>query len=870
VSVITIDIKKLLNNEILIIGFIVSVAIYTLSNSIGFTPISLFFGLIGFIFIPGFMFACILRKKILIDAIGYSFILGLALQILLIAFYSIISSIIHLDFNILLIMTSAFLLVVLRTLVFKMRVTLGIHELKITLEESFRNPLTYVFIFAFVIRLYYISFNTESFMPDAALYLDSSRTLVLKGIFSSNVLYDESLGALAKNGLIDHSFIIYLFGIFFKISTVSLSSALITIAFLGAILVYPIYSLATAIFGKSVGLLAAIILSIHPLFIYYSATVFGPEISGLIFLIASLYLAIEGFKAKSLSLLLLSGLFLGISEELWWYPFYVVVFLIPFIFVIYYDRSKPTITNKRFMLNTLIAISCLLAYTIALKLGSLYYLYIPIVLFEIILFILSYKIGCDHIYLASSFVVGIIIPTMISIIKNYLVPSSVNLIVQEANTVGLIPSMFNAFTFFFKSSSLSGGAIDLSRYLTNYATIFVIILFFLAFMSSNKIKIKLVLGGIILLNCILLALRPPPTYPEYLSSNGRYYLLPISLMIIVGSTFLIRFAKLSTLDLSSITIRLKKKNKMIRLSLLSSILVVSILLGLFFIPEYQSNLELISNDKPLEKYGWSNNMLNWISNNTGLADTLLTSRARELAWLTNRATVVVDNGTAGKLDELSIRFNATYLVTDDYLYWTSPSLRDFSTSMTQIGEILMPSDTILSILSNSSISSNSYKLDYSDSSKNLKIWKIIPPDRLLLDSEVENISSSVWMVGNGEKKVKGENAFSIIIGENNTYAYTYTKYSTFNISMPKDAAKFFAWNLTNIYESTLQRIELWENGQHISDINPPSTVGVWITNLQTSKIDDLRIVISGNATGYISVNWLAIGSYIAFETPNLS
>lgn len=872
-------ILKPIKQDVIFLVFILALGLYYIvKNSLLGSPfISLLLGLLCFIFVPGYYLTKVVRSKIgKLDALGYSFIFGIMLEILQVTFYSILSIFTVVDFTVIQLVGTICLVIFLKIIAYKFCISFNAYAIKEDLAESKRNPIIFILAAAIIFRLYFSSFNTGTIMPDASLYLDSARTLVSKGVFSSNIIWDENLLSLTSTGLLEHASFTFIVASFFEISTASMTIALFAIGLIGSFLIYPLSDFSKQFFGKTVGIIVAAIIAIQPLFVYFSATLFGPEISGLLFLFTALYILIRGVKSRSAFVLFISGVLFGISEEIWWSQFFIFVAFIPIFFAIFIDEQH---SPRRLCLSLIISGIIVLAYAFALKIYSLYFIYVPIVMAELIaLLIVSFKNRIQtvttsiirQVNLVLWLVTGLIISTIVSVIRHYILPSSVSSVAQGAIDAGLVPRIFNAFTSFLKASSLSG-VFDYSKYLSEYASILIVLLFFLAFLFTRKISSKILLSSIILLDCILISLTPPPSYPLYLSSEGRYFLLPVSLMIIVASTFLVEIVKMSYPPIRSVIIKIGKKAKTHKIPIATAVILLPILFSLFFIPQYTANLQSISDANTIEKNGWSNNLLGWLKNNTSLQDVVLTSRARELAWFTNRQTVSIANIqesainiSYNRIDQLSKKYNCTYLVADSYLYWTLPELRDlYLPRNTSIGTVKLSEDDLISYLTNGSIEGYSYKLVYFEAlnESQVCVWKILPSADITFTSNYEDFSASNLVIGNnGSKVLTRDNSLQIIIGKNQSYAYSYSR-SALNLTLDENSVQFFAWNVTNLQGVKIARVELWREGQHFTDITPPSVTGIWVETLNLQRIDDLRIVISGNPSGSLTIKWLAIGSY---------
>jgi hypothetical protein len=822
-------------------------------------------GLVSFIFVPGYYVTSLVRQKIDVDVIGFSLIFGIAIQIVNLGIYYVLSVFWSLPFDVVLLASTGLSVVILKLLALKTKVRTDFAEVKLLFHKSLTNPVTYIFLIAFLVRFYAISFNSTSILPDASMYLDSARTLFSKGIFSSNIINDESFPSnpyLTTNGLFEHAFMASIFSIFFYISNVSLSSALVATAFLSSLIVYPVYGLTQKFFGKPSAIIASILITFNPLFIYFSSILFGPEIIGLLFLLLGIYILIEGADKKSPFLLLLAGLLIGIVYEIWWAYVFFILPLLPVILILFLDNTQLL---KKKIINLLIYAVVIFLYAFGLKVYSLSFIFLPVIAIEAILLLVSFKINFRQGFYSSSLVVGMIIPSLLKVTRHYLIPIQVTPTLVEVGNRGLLPSIFNAFTYFFKSSTLNG-FIDYGKYFEFHVTSLLLILFVISILIGAKWKEKFVLGSILFIHLLLVSLMPPPAYPQSLYSIGRFYLLPAALLTVGGSVFLYHvFKKVSS---SSLQIHNVQSKPIIKKDRLLSVLCILLLVGLFstyFIPQYVSRTNALSDDNVFKKYGWSPTMFTWIEENASQA-TFLSSRAREFAWFTNQhvANIMYPNMSLDKIGytqiiSLSDQFNASYILTDQYFYWNFPNLRDLCT-MNSMGTVYIPKNVLLSLISNETSINRAFELVYSDNSNSYtKIWKIIEPSAI--DLEIKYNESNLNGLSAGNQGKIDSASGTLTIGDKKDYTYTYRK-TPLNLTLSQNNPSFFLWNVSGYENVEVKRIELWSNnGTHALDLLPPTINGVWITYLNIQDVDDLRIVISGTSGGYLATSQLMFGTF---------
>lgn len=143
----------------------------------------------------------------------------------------------------------------------------------------------------------------------------------------------------------------------FKNDTLSLT---FLSAFLGSLLLVPFYFLCKKVAGKTSAILATILISITPIHVFSSISVFS-EIPGEFFMILSAYLIYRGRLSSKLLLLgsFLAGISLGVR-------FAEITIVIPLLIVVYFFRKDLLVTIKSlvfFLLGILTWFTPLIAIT---------------------------------------------------------------------------------------------------------------------------------------------------------------------------------------------------------------------------------------------------------------------------------------------------------------------------------------------------------------------------------------------------------------------------------------------------------------------------------------------------------------------------
>jgi len=721
-----------------------------------------------------------------------------------------------------------------------------------------------IFFFAIIIRLWYSSYNTQSILPDASLYLDIARNLVSTGTFSSHVINDSTsllTPYAVQNGLVEHVPVTFSFGFFMLLGGVGLRSALWSSILGGSLLIFPIGWITRSLVGPRASIVASLLASVDPLFLYYSSSLFGPEI--LATLLATYSLALLVSDSGHLRFrILIAGTCLGLVDAMW-FPLFYVTILFFFVVAVWTARSHkmvPLIARQ-----LVLAIALLFSTVVALKITSLYFISVPIALVCTLSLIFSKRVGRIF-QLCNYFTFGALVAPMLIFLRQYELPVLVGPTVQNSISNGLSGSIFEAFIIFFQGGSFSG-FLDFYRYFTYYETIVLMALFLIFIAYNRKPIILFATVGVICEYWVLVSFLPPPVFPMYLDSFGRFFLLPTALTIIAASWSLDRI--ISVIERVSARVRpTTGKSWVPRIPSLIGCAFMIICIGISFYPQYGIDMKYVATSTtPSFIYGWNDGMIQWIVQNTSSSSVLMSPGARELAWLTHRNSVdiVYPNMTPAQitfveLSVLSHRFNATYLVTDGYFDTVYPKLNDLLKPVpsAETGETVVPSAAMMELASNQTINYDGYELVFKSST--VQIWRIIyPVDIARHWQQVSTFSQSSWSAGNYGSLL--DNGRQLVIGPSQNYTYTHSTVPL-NIHSTEGSEILVGMNVTAITNSNIDRIEIWNStNARVDNLFPPSSVGVWYAYFSEPSIDDLRLVISGSPGGSLNLNWFLISIY---------
>jgi asparagine N-glycosylation enzyme membrane subunit Stt3 len=325
--------KSLVIFAVFYLGFFI--AYYYITPFSSLYALRILLGVIALIFIPGFLFSLILKSVFsLIEELGFSLIFGLMLQALnVVIMWALLDNLIigFMESICILTLVEVFIMVVF----IKRK---GLWSFQGYSKNVFDILLLVVFSVSILLSFWYQSFNINYITPDGAYYCDIARNIVTEGLFKPKSLiptsFDPVLGPIEQLGFFGHPLVSFTLSLFFAIGGVSYFSAKLMTLFLGSLLVFPVYSLCKELFNEKVGIIAALIVALLPLRVFYSSILFGNEmVSNLYFLLAFFFFTL-GFKHnKHWEYLVLSGAFLFLTNLAWLqaqFFFPVVPFLLAF------------------------------------------------------------------------------------------------------------------------------------------------------------------------------------------------------------------------------------------------------------------------------------------------------------------------------------------------------------------------------------------------------------------------------------------------------------------------------------------------------------------------------------------------------------
>lgn len=199
--------------------------------------------------------------------------------------------------------------------------------------------------------------------PDGALYLSQARNSVLEGTFSARVSGDSLvIPEWTSLGLSTHPFVVFALSVFFLIGDPSYGTGKLMALFSSLMLGAVCYYIARELFGAFAGLVAALLLALHPWFLFWSAVLYGPEILATLWLSTFLFILTYAksnqmlTRRLALSLGVTAVLVLGSQYVLFWGIFLALPVLLAI-------QGRASLKHKTFLLTfSLVLVSIPFAY----------------------------------------------------------------------------------------------------------------------------------------------------------------------------------------------------------------------------------------------------------------------------------------------------------------------------------------------------------------------------------------------------------------------------------------------------------------------------------------------------------------------------
>jgi hypothetical protein len=323
------------------------------SNLLALQVAKLLVGLLILVFIPGIYIVNLLNKEA-VNNIAFAFIFGFLLQLLNVYVIWWLQTLIGtVNFlNALYIMTTGFVLLSSALEIYSKR------EIRYTFFLKGDWFLIIPLVAMIFIVIFYPGLDA-AFHSDGAAYLDLARRVVVDNSFSSHLVQAPNSWAEAQwsTGMIDHFFGYAGIAVFFALSNVTIVVAKFMLLFVGVLSVFPLYAIANKLLNRSVARLAVLFASLSPIILYHLSLIGGPDIISLLFSLTTLYffLLAADEEKPSLRISIACGIVFFVSWYAWLLNGYVLLLLLPVIFVLHNTRmSRKQIGLGLFLLLSLI------------------------------------------------------------------------------------------------------------------------------------------------------------------------------------------------------------------------------------------------------------------------------------------------------------------------------------------------------------------------------------------------------------------------------------------------------------------------------------------------------------------------------------
>jgi hypothetical protein len=656
--------------------------------------IRLIIGLLGLIFLPGFVLTIIALDDKNAN-VGFSLILGFLLQLFNIyaiwAFHIFYGPV---NFVFLVYVLTIIEVVSLIIVSYKRKLTLGIDKLLNALKTD-KDLIVLVFIYLA------LAFYWQQWAPaphsDGAAYLDMARNVVEKGSFHSNMLYPTTTWSYVEcsSGMHIHMFGYFAIALFFLLGNISLLSGKIMLIFTGLLIILVVYELARELFNTNVARLAALITAVSPEILTHVGLVGGPEIPSALFTIFAIYLLIKAPTSKrKLSLGSVAGLSLFVACYAWYFNFFVFVTFLPFLFI--YVSMK----NREFKVtDSLVFLTLLLSFIVEWRLLlNLFYAIIGIQIPSLIIAVsaltylyhfkkekagktlLTFAVMMLMLYFA--FYSRVIASDFIPQLQQFVASVQPGIKVVTSNVEQDIGVLSRAF-------SLE----EVNKYWSMYwdgvygfLGIVVVFLGFVALARIDKIKETALIISFPLLQALWWGLFViiDGFQPRYIvCSSLFYFILAASTIEMVCSYAL---ANLNIVNKLRVNLKVKPGKIIHDISTrgLVASFVIILVLGSFFnstFALYDKHKKVMEGWNYPEYFGW-HPAIEWIRDNTSVNDVIMSRSANYFAWYTGRkiAWPPIDSNT--KLWDLvnAIKYyRANYLLLDERTYSLYPNIRGLYT-----------------------------------------------------------------------------------------------------------------------------------------------------------------------------------------------
>ncbi len=727
-----------------------------------------------------------------------------------------------------------------------------IKQIKIPFEDIFSIKLSadlrIILIIAILLRITMLFLSQESIAPDASLYSDYARNII-NGTFSSTIVNEPSMIALWNNiEFCEHQAFIYIASFSFILIPPLISGPAPILSLIGILLIFPVYRIAKHHFGEFSGTMAAIIVAIHPLFVFHSTVAYGPEITSLLII---LYGVILLFSNPKLNLYTLSfaGLLFGLVDPIWYSNFYLICAIIPIYVLLTMKKNKDyrylpilllpiTLVSSAFFEDYIIFISLWVALFTIIILMSIpertrdykHYLGFYASFFAVWVFYRwPFQLLSSSGLLSAAGYLRPILPDITGLVDKIII------ILRYPITLELIINLITFLTFHLSIGIILVLIASFLKHGKRYDSFLFVIMMFVASFGTLFVFAALSAGKDTLI-------------PMYVYSDSRFFLSISLLGIIALSRY---FGLLSSFDpeiSQSINLSLLFTDRKMRRQFIAFILIV---IGM--IPSYYAiptGLSLINTN---QRYAWVD--MDAGVQQLGNSDTIfLVDRYREFSWLTERRSAkftlsrkgILNHQALFSLKQVSERLHADYVIIDFYTIASWRTLDVLLLQSYEIGDsIPLETELLHQLAENSSVRLPSTILEFETPVNNQGDYSRIFSfgNSTYTKRSVVDMWGPGWAAGNDGNLVNISGNLGIQIGSNQNYTYSWRP-GEFDLVL--ETGPGFTLIEVDELNATVSRIAFWDTLGDFMFYAEPLGNGFFYSPIGHAFIGDIQITIEGD------------------------
>ncbi len=793
-------------------------------------------GFILLIWIPGTEF----RKRLFadFDPIGLNVFCGIVLNIIFIQIQFLLSYLF--GFKIFLVLWLAIMnafLVSSYSIVYRKQMPLEMVSMRIDMNMLRKKYSTDILAIAFLgilIRCFFWYLGQDSFSPDAGMYFDYARHLLV-GEFNSNLLNDGAIITLNEFvGQITHQSTAYLFSLSMILVPSYGYSPVVLQIIMGQLLAFGCYEILKHFLDREQARIGLLLASLHPTLVYFSSISYGPSMFSLVILTYVILLLVTIGRDSS-STLAFVGFLIVLIESIWYANLFVLI-----VILVFGRLFQKTRNLKRMFL---FGISFLLVI-LARQLVTNLLVYFTIVVVLLISFPLldrfenqiEWKSYFPLFFSIFIFFELFYLPMQLSAIANAGTRITIagNIIVYALSK---IPNTEYFFLF--------------SQFILWHISALIVIGVIISLLVRKNRETTYLLGSVLVfctIGTFLVMSYIEPLEPAYLYTSARFLLVPIVIGILLASIGVDGIQK----QVKSLLSKIEPNRLNSTVNLQASGFVLLILVG-SFAPGYFLGIENLGFVTPESRYGWQG-ITEYIDGIGNQSSVFLVDRAREFAWLTNRITVsmqlskigLTDANASKELLNLTERYCVDYIIIDDYTFHHWKTFEWLYLDPIPLGGVV--AFNLTSFIDNT----QGYVISHQSS---LKLVAENKPDEHSSHMRVFELISGSYNVShrldilNGEWNASNEGyltntteGIELSIGPGQYYTNTWRP-SGFDLDMDVPNG-FITLNLESI-GAEIVRISFWDDNGVLLRYGQKLNDTLYYANFGNITIGDIRIVIEG-------------------------